>query len=196
MAVAKKIAYNVFFNATAKVLSTALALVGIGFITRYLGTEGFGNYSTVLAFFSFFVAFADLGLYSIATREISRPNADEKKVMGNVFAMRLISAIILFLITPLIILFLPYPHEVKIGIILASASFAFSVSYSVLNGVFQKNIAMDKVAIADVIGKVLQNGSHHPGRERKSGIFGDRVLLFSCIWSSTLWLSSSGAGNI
>ena len=156
MAVAKKIAYNVFFNATAKVLSTALALVGIGFITRYLGTEGFGNYSTVLAFFSFFGAFADLGLYSIATREISRPNADEKKIMGNVFSLRIIASVVILIITPVIILFLPYPPEVKVGILIAAASFAFSSSYSVLNGIFQKNIAMDKVAIADVIGKVIQ----------------------------------------
>ena len=39
MAIARKIAYNVVFVATAKVLSTFLALVGIGFITRYLGTQ-------------------------------------------------------------------------------------------------------------------------------------------------------------
>lgn len=158
MAVAKKIAYNVFFNATAKIISTALALVGIGFITRYLGTEGFGNYSTVLAFFSFFVAIADLGLYSIATREISRPHADEKKIMGNVFSLRIISSLIVLIITPAILLFLPYPYEVKLGIVLASTSFAFSVTYSVLNGIFQKNIAMDKVAIADVLGKIIQTG--------------------------------------
>jgi O-antigen/teichoic acid export membrane protein len=156
MAVAKKIAYNVFFNATAKIISTVLALVGIGFITRYLGTEGFGNYSTVIAFFSFFGAIADLGLYSIATREISRPNADEKKIMGNVFVLRLLSAVAIFMITPVIIFFLPYSHEVKIGIIIAAASFGFSSSYSVLNGIFQKNIAMDKVAIADIIGKTIQ----------------------------------------
>ena len=56
MTVAKKIAYNVAFNAGAKVISTILALVGIGFITRYLGKEGFGDYATVLAFFSFFMA--------------------------------------------------------------------------------------------------------------------------------------------
>ena len=83
--VAKKIAYNVVFSAVAKVLSTILALVGIGFITRYLGKEGFGDYATVLAFFSFFGAIADLGLYSISVREISREGADEKKIMGNVF---------------------------------------------------------------------------------------------------------------
>ena len=107
MAIARKIAYNVIFNVIAKMLSTILALVGIGFITRYLGTQGFGDYSTVLAFFSFFGSFADLGLYTITAREISRPGADEKKILGNAFSLRLVSSITLFIITPFLIFFFP-----------------------------------------------------------------------------------------
>ncbi|EKE19479.1 MAG: Polysaccharide biosynthesis protein [uncultured bacterium] len=158
MAIARKIAYNVIFNAITKILSTVLALVGIGFITRYLGKEGFGDYSTVLAFFAFFGSVADLGLYAITAREISRQDADEKKILGNAFALRLVSSIAVFLVTPLIVYFLPYSYEVKVGILIAAASFVFSSTYMVLNGVFQKNLAMDKVATAEVIGKVLQIG--------------------------------------
>jgi O-antigen/teichoic acid export membrane protein len=156
MAIARKIAYNVIFNVIAKILSTILALVGIGFITRYLGTNGFGDYSTVLAFFTFFGSIADLGLYTITAREISRPGADEKKILGNAFSLRLISSVVVFIITPLLILFLPYSHDVKMGILIASASFVFSSTYMVLNGVFQKNLAMDKVSAAEVAGKLLQ----------------------------------------
>lgn len=155
MAVVRKIAYNVFFNATAKILATVLALVSIGFITRYLGRDGFGDYATVLAFFSFFGSLADLGLYSVATREISRVGADEKKIMGNVFSLRLFSSLTVFLFSPLVFL-LPYSQELKIGIIIAAASFVFSASYSVLNGIFQKYLVMDRVAITELIGKVIQ----------------------------------------
>ena len=156
MAIARKIAYNVVFNATAKIISTVLALVAIGFITRYLGTSGFGDYSTVLAFFSFFGSFADLGLYSITTREISRPDADEKSILNNAFTLRLFSSVIVFILTPVLIFFLPYSIHVKMGILIAAASFVFSSTYNVLNGVFQKNLAMDRVALAEVLGKVLQ----------------------------------------
>jgi O-antigen/teichoic acid export membrane protein len=155
MVVARKIAYNVVFITIAKISSTVLALIGIGFITRYLGQAGFGNYATVLAFFSFFGAFADLGLYLVATREISRTGTDEKKIMGNIFSLRILSSLTVFLISPLIFL-LPYPSELKLGIIIAAASFAFSSSYTVLNGIFQKNLAMDKVALTEVLGKVIQ----------------------------------------
>ena len=156
MAIARKIAYNVVFNVITKILSTILALVGIAFITRYLGKDGFGNYSTVLAFFAFFGSAADLGLYSITAREISRPGADEKKIVSNALALRLTSSLLVFAITPLFVYFLPYSYEVKFGILIAAASFVFSTTYMVLNGVFQKNLAMDKVATAELIGKILQ----------------------------------------
>ena len=156
MAIARKIAYNVVFNVITKFISTVLALVGIGFITRYLGTQGFGDYSTVLAYFAFFGSAADFGLYAITAREISRPNADEKKILGNAFSFRLISSVIVFIITPIFVYFLPYSHDVKLGIIIAAASFVFSSTYMVLNGVFQKNLAMDKVSTAEVIGKIIQ----------------------------------------
>lgn len=158
MVVARKIAYNIVFNAVAKIFSTILALVGIGFITRYLGKEGFGDYATVLAFFAFFASFSDLGLYSVATREISRADADEEKIMGNVFSLRLASSLAVFLVFIFFIGFLPYEKDVKAGIIIAGIAFVFSSGYSVLNGIFQKNLAMDKVALTEFIGKIIQTG--------------------------------------
>lgn len=156
MVVTRKIAYNVLVSSISKVLSTILALVSIAFITRYLGTEGFGNYATVLAFLSFFAAVADLGLYSISTREISKEGADEKKIMGNVFALRMVSSLVILILAPIIVSFFPYPPAVKAGIIVVAFSFIFSSGYQVLNGVFQKNLAMDKVAIAELTGKIFQ----------------------------------------
>jgi O-antigen/teichoic acid export membrane protein len=156
MVIARKIAYNVLVSSVSKFFSTALALVSIGFITRYLGREGFGNYATVLAFLSFFASLADLGLYHISTREISRPGADEKKIMGNIFTLRVISALAILALAPIIVLFFDYPPEVKEGIIIAAASFLFSSGYQVLNGVFQKNLAMDRVAVGELAGKIIQ----------------------------------------
>ena len=156
MVIARKIAYNVIVSGVSKVLSTILALVAIGFITRYLGTEGFGNYAIVLAFLSFFAAISDLGLYQIATREISREGADEKSILSNVLTIRLLASLVIFAISPAIVWFFAYPAEVKQGIIIIAASYLFSSSYQVLNGVFQKNLAMDKVAVGELIGKVVQ----------------------------------------
>ena len=156
MVIARKIAYNVLVSSFSKVISTVLALVSIGLITRYLGKEGFGNYATVLAFLSFFSAIADLGLYSTVTREISREEADEKKIMGNIFALRLAVSFGVMILAPVFVFLFPYPREVKQAIMIIAVSFLFSSSYQVLNGIFQKNLAMDRVAISELIGKIIQ----------------------------------------
>ncbi len=159
MSLPSRIAYNVIFTSSAKVLGTVLALVSIGFITRYLGKEGFGEYSIVLAFFAFFSAVADLGLYAISTREISRPASDERKILGNVFALRIAASILVFVLSPLVILLFPYSDRVKEGVVLAALAYVFASSYSVLIGLFQKRLAMDKVAVGEFIGKVVQLGT-------------------------------------
>lgn len=156
MQVARKIAYNVVVSSVSKVLSTVLALVSIGLITRYLGASGFGDYATVLAFQALFSAVSDLGLYQTATREISRPGADEARIIGNVFSLRITASIIIVLLSPALFFFLPYSVAVKEAIVIIAISFLFSSSYQILNGVFQKNLAMDKVAIVEFFGKVIQ----------------------------------------
>ncbi len=156
MSLPRRIAYNVVFTSTAKILGTVLALVSIGFITRYLGKEGFGDYSTILAFFAFFSAIADLGLYAISTREISRPGSDEEKILGNVFAIRILASFLILAVSPVLIHFFPYSSGVKTGIIIAALAYVFASSYSVLIGLFQKRLAMDKVAVGEFAGKVVQ----------------------------------------
>src|SRR3989339_872816 len=156
MSLPRRIAYNAVFTSGAKILGTVLALVSIGFITRYLGKEGFGDYPTVLAFFAFFSAIADLGLYAISTREISRPESDERNILGNVFAIRLAVSFFILLASPLFILFFPYSGGVKVGVVIGASAYFFASGYSVLIGLFQKRLAMDKVAIGEFIGKVVQ----------------------------------------
>lgn len=156
MRVARKIAYNVLVSSVSKIVSTALALVAIGLLTRYLGASGFGEYAIVLTFFSLFTALLDLGLYSISTREISRPGADEERIMGNIFTLNIVSSLAIIVIAPVLVLFFPYPQEVKEAIVVIAGAYLFSSGYQVLNGVFQKNLAMDKVAIAELAGRILQ----------------------------------------
>ncbi len=156
MTIARKVVYNVFVSAFSKVLSTVLALVAIGFITRYLGPEGFGKYTTALAFFALFMALADFGLNTVSAREISKKNADEKKIIGNVFTLRISISLIMIVLGLGIVFFLPYEDDLKGAILLSLLAFFFSSSYTVLNGIFQKRLIMDRVALVEVLGKALQ----------------------------------------
>ncbi len=157
MAIARKIAYNVLLNSFLKVFSTvALSLFSIRLITGYLGQDGFGKYSTVLAFFALFSALADLGLSSATVREISREGADEKAILSKVLSLRLLSSFTIFLLSPFLIVLFGYSGELKIGIFIAAGAIVFSTLSLMLNGVFQKRLAMDKVALIEFIGKLFQ----------------------------------------
>lgn len=153
----RKIAYNIVFNSFMKVVTTvALSLISIRLITGYLGKEGFGDYTTVLAFFAFFAAIADFGIGSITAREISREGVDESGILGRVASLRIVSSTALFLILPLFLPLFSYPLPVRIGIWIAAGAIVFSSFSIFLNGIFQKNIAMDRIAMTEFVGKIVQ----------------------------------------
>ena len=157
MALARKIAYNVVFNSALKVTSTVfIALLSIRLITGYLGQEGFGEYATVLAFFAFFGAIGDLGLANITAREIAKPSIREADFFGKVAGLRLLASGLIIIFSPLVIFWFHYAEHVKGGIVIITIALLFAQFSTLLNGIFQKRLAMDRVAMVEFVGKILQ----------------------------------------
>ena len=156
MTIVRKIAYNTVISTGARLLGVALSLISIGLIARYLGQSGFGSYSLVLAFLYIFDSLADLGLYSLMVREISKSDVDEKKVASNILTIRIVALLVFMGIASIIVWFFPYPAQVKNSVIIASISFIFLSIGQVLMGIFQKYLRTDKSALADVLGRVAQ----------------------------------------
>ena len=157
MALARKIAYNVVFNSALKVTSTVfIALLSIRLITGYLGQEGFGEYATVLAFFAFFGAIGDLGLANITAREIAKPSVDEAEFFGKVAGLRVTASLIIIALAPLLLFWFHYAPHVKGGIVIITLALLFAQFSTLLNGVFQKRLAMDRIAMVEFTGKIIQ----------------------------------------
>ncbi len=154
----RKIAYNTIISAGARIVGLALSLIIIGFIARYLGQDGFGYYTTILAFLFFFTVLADLGLYSICLREISRPQADKEKIASNAFTLRFFIGLFIFGLAPVIVFFFPYPNQVKFGVLIGAVGFWLMSNQQVLVGVFQKYLRVDKVALGELLGRLVQLG--------------------------------------
>ena len=152
----QKIVYNALFSAGARVVEVALALVIIGLTTRYLGGGGFGDYIIVITFVYIFSVIADLGLYSIVVREISREGADEEKIVNNAWTLRLVAGFFILGSAFFVSLIFPYSESVKLGIGIAAIGFWILSNVQVLMGLFQKHLAMDKVAIAEILGRIVQ----------------------------------------
>jgi len=154
----RKIVLNTIVSSGARIIGLALSLTTIGFITRYLGQEGFGYYATILAFLFFFTVLADLGLYSICLREISQPRADQRKIVSNAFTLRFMVGLFIFALAPLVVYFFPYPGQVKTGVLIGALGFWLMSNQQVLIGIFQKYLRVDKVALGELAGRLVQLG--------------------------------------
>lgn len=159
MSLTRKIAHNTIVQIIGKAISTVIGLVAVGMIGRYLGQEGMGNYTTIIAFLQFFGILVDMGLYIILIKKISEPKVDKEKLVSNIFTLRLISAVIFLGLAPLVVLFFPYSSVIKMGVAVTSFSFLFITLNQVLSGLFQKELRMDKIAIAEVAGRIILLGA-------------------------------------
>lgn len=161
----KAIAYNTTINFIAKIIATAFGLAAVAIMTRYLGTDGFGQYITIITYLMFFGIVADMGLtlitgqllarHSFSNGGLAKHPDDESRIISNIFTFRLISALIFLAPAPIIVWFLPYAMPVKIGVFIATASFLFIALNQVLIGLYQKHLLMIKASLAEVSGRAM-----------------------------------------
>jgi len=153
----KRIAQNTAVSVFARTLGLVLAFFSLGIVTRYLGPDKAGSYFTVLAYVGIFSVFADLGLYQILLRNISRPDADESGIFSSFFSLRVVSLLaILGIIAPLVVIFLPYEAVVKIGVVLGSFIFICLSLITLFVAVFQKHLRMHIVAAGEFFARIIQ----------------------------------------
>src|SRR3989344_4738799 len=110
-----------------RIISTALGVVGVALIARYLGTAGYGHYSTVIAFLQLIAIVADLGLYLTPLQELgSTPEDEHGWRFGSGLTLRLITGAVVFALAPIVALAFPYSAEIKAGIALTAVGYWFN----------------------------------------------------------------------
>jgi O-antigen/teichoic acid export membrane protein len=87
----KKIYTNTLAQIAGKVATAIISIGMIKIITGYLDIAGYGLYSKIYNYLSIFAVIADLGLYTITVRELTKHADDEKmvaKISSNVLTLR------------------------------------------------------------------------------------------------------------
>lgn len=153
MSLTRAILNNTAIQVTGKLLGTIFGIVTVGILTRHLGQAGYGQFTTATSFLQFFGILADFGLTLTLLRLIARPEANESKLIANVFSLRLLTATLFFGGAAAVGFLFPYPPAVKLAIAIGSASFFLMSLTSVLSGVFQKHLVTAYAAIAEVAGR-------------------------------------------
>ncbi len=152
------LAKNVLVHLTGKILSTILAVVTMGVLTRLLSPAGFGDFTLVLTFISIFAVLVDFGLTLTATQMISAPGANEEKILGNLLTLRIVSGALFLSLAPLVGLLFPYTSVVQIGIGIAAISFLLNTTSNVLVGTFQKRLIIWQPTLAELVNRLAVLG--------------------------------------
>ncbi len=83
MSTTQKIAHNTIIQIVGKVISTALGLLALGMMTRYLGTEHFGWYITTISFLGFAGVLIDFGMVPVTAQMMSEPKHNKVELFKN-----------------------------------------------------------------------------------------------------------------
>ncbi|MFC1612582.1 flippase, partial [Patescibacteria group bacterium] len=155
MSLTRKIAHNTLYQIVGRGGAGILAVVGIAMITRYLGREGFGIYTTITAFLMFFGIVVNFGITTITVQMISERDDGIDGLMSNLFTLRLISSAFFLGLAPIASLFFPYPTIIKVGIAITSFAFLFQMLTETIVGIFQKHLQMYKPALAEFFSRII-----------------------------------------
>lgn len=158
MSVARALAHNTGIQVAGKAVSTVLGVFVVALMTRHLGQEGFGMYSTANAFLQFFAILLDFGLNVMIVQMLGERAGDkeyEDRVVSATFTLRTITAFVILSIAPIIGFLFPYPFELKIALFAIWASFFTTALNQIVIGVQQRHLKMHAVAVSEVIGRAI-----------------------------------------
>lgn len=158
MSLARALAFNTGVQVAGKVVSTILGILVVGLMTRHLGQEGFGMYSTANAFLQFFAILLDFGLNVMVVQLLGEHAGDkeyEDRAVSATFTLRAITALVFLGIAPFLALLFPYPWELKIAIFALWASFFTTALNQIIIGVQQRHLKMEIVAIGEIVGRLV-----------------------------------------
>jgi len=101
-----KIASNTIAQVVSKIITAVISIFLLSVVTNYLSVELFGVYSKVYNYLGIFAFLADLGLYTIMIREISKWEEKSEKIVWNVLTLRILLWVIIFFLALLVAYFI------------------------------------------------------------------------------------------
>jgi len=155
MSIARKILENTFFQVLGKLATAALSLVILKIISGYLGTSGYGDYTTVYQFLAFFGIIADFGIYTITVKEMSRDESRIPIILGNVLGLRTALAIFAMLLSVAAVFLLPIYKGtlMPIGVLIATLATILTLLNGTITSVLQTHLKMQYATVGLILGK-------------------------------------------
>jgi O-antigen/teichoic acid export membrane protein len=136
-----------------KALVMVIGAASVALLTRYLGPAAYGKYSLALAYLQLFGVLADVGLYTLIVREISKQPERTQELIANGLVLRLLLSLVVIVLASAISLVMPYDRETRVAIVIAGVPLVLGLLNSSLVAVFQARLRMDRAVISETVGR-------------------------------------------
>jgi len=137
-------------------LNPLLSFALIWAISRYLGAEGLGEYSLVLAYAGIFQTLASLGLVSLIVREVAKKRDEVHVFLLNSTVFGIISSIVSLVVMIGLVYAMGYERSVFIASVVMAFSLLPSTPIWYMDGVFRAFEKSHYVAITYLAENVLR----------------------------------------
>lgn len=160
MSIARKILENTFVQFGGKLVTAVLSIFVLKMISGYLGTAGYGDYTTIYQYLAFFGIAADFGIFTITVKEMSKDTKKIPQILGNVLGMRTALALLTMGLAAIVVLFIPsYSNTIiPMGVLIATLATIFTLLNGTVSTVLQVHLKMQYATIGLIIGKIVSVG--------------------------------------
>jgi O-antigen/teichoic acid export membrane protein len=155
----RKVAYNTAVQIASRAVVTIISIVALAYIARYLGVIGMGKFNLIFAYLGLFGVVLDFGFFLLQIREITKTPEREGYIIGNVFGLKLALSLIVFSAAYVVAIFLYHDPIITMGVLIGAVSQA-SLSFALVPvSLFQARLQMDRVAITNIITRLIYIGT-------------------------------------
>jgi len=157
MSIAKKIIGNTFAQILGKIITAIIALVTVNILSRYFSISDFADYGTIYEYLAIFGAIADMGIYTLVLREMSKPGNDASLLYGTGSALRVLITAFSMLLAIGIAFFIPAYAGTNIptGVIIGAIGTFFILMSGTVSVVLQYALKMRLYSYAMIGGKLI-----------------------------------------
>lgn len=160
MSNARNILSNTFIQIGGKIMMALVSVFIVKMITKFLSVEGYGQYVSVYEFLAFFGIMADLGLFTIAVREMAKEEEKKEFILGNILTLRTLLATTAMLLASAAAFLIPQYDGtyIPVGVAIASIAVFFSIIQGTVSSILQVNLKMQYPTLGLVLGKLVTVG--------------------------------------
>ena len=151
----RRVAATTLVQLAGRAALMALGLASVAILTRYLGPAGYGRYGLAFSYTQLFGVLADVGLYTVLVRELSREPGRTRELAGAALTLRVGLSLAVVAGCALVSLALPYAPAVRVAILIAGGALVLDLATGGLRAIFHARLRMGRAVAAQVAGRAV-----------------------------------------